>query len=289
MRRVDLHNHSWYSDGITSPADVVRQATAKRVDAIALTDHDCILGLLEATEEGKRIGVEVIPGIEIDATIQKTDVHILGYGFNPTHPGLVATLTRFQQERHERLEGMVRLFNEMSGEPPLDFERDVRPEFKGVGMIPHLINCLAKRGYDPVKTRKTWFSNGKPCYIPRGYEYTTAEAIRLVHDAGGVAVLAHPFEYFPDQDGSVLFPFVEQLVAQGLDGVEVFYAYDLNGRIWGKTRIVGWEPEKRAMEEFCRARDLLMTGGGDWHGRGDVMGCLDLSYELVDRIRSRCR
>lgn len=289
MRRVDLHNHSWYSDGITPPADVVREAKGKGVAAIALTDHDCILGIAEAIEEGGRLGVEVLPGIEIDATIEKTDIHILGYGFDPGQPKLVETLDRFRRERRERVTGMVRLFNEKSGEPPLDFERDVQTEFHGIGMIPHLINCLAKRGYDPVKTRKTWFSAGKPCYIPRGYEYTAAEAIRLVHDAGGVAVLAHPFEYFPDKPGAVLFPFVEKLLARGLDGVEVFYSYDLNGVIWGKTKIVGWEPEKKAMEEFCRERDLLMTGGGDWHGRGNVMGCLELGYELVDRLRSRCR
>lgn len=287
--RVDLHNHSWYSDGITSPSTVLQKAKEKGVGAMALTDHDCILGIAEATEEGRRLGIEVLPGIELDATSDGTDVHILGFGFDPRQRALNETLDRFRRERRERVLKMVALFNEKSGEPPLDFDRDVQPEFHGIAMIPHLINSLAKRGYDPVRTRKTWFSAGRPCYIPRGYEYSAAEAIRLVHDAGGVAVLAHPYEYFPDKDGAVLLPFVEKLLAHGLDGVEVFYAYDLNGAIWGKTKIVAWEPEKRAMEEFCRARDLLMTGGGDWHGRGEVMGCMDLPYSLVERIRARCK
>jgi 3',5'-nucleoside bisphosphate phosphatase len=245
--QVDLHTHSTYSDGLLSPAMLVEEAASRGVRILALTDHDTVAGIGEACVAGERLGVEIIPGVELSAALPDGgEVHLLGYFIDVDDPTLLAQLAEYARARAERMERMVERLSRIGA--PVALER-VR-EIAGQGTVgrPHLGRALVEAGFaeDLSDAFARYIGGGKPAFVPRP-RVDPRDAIALVRAAGGVPVLAHPFSTGGVE--SVL----DRLVPAGLAGMEVDYGE--------------YSPEDREiLRQIAARRGLIATGGSDYHG-----------------------
>ena len=242
--RIDLHAHTTFSDGDLTPEELVQRAVARRIAALSITDHDSIEALpLARAAAGSAL--ELIPGIEISTSENGLDLHILGYYIEAASPGMATRLARFREERGERMRRMV----ERLGQLGIRVELEDVLEIAGQGVIgrPHLAEALVRAGHAETADdafRRLLGTHGL-AYVPRP-AFPAAEAIGLIHEAGGVSVLAHPGPGLVD---SVM----EGLAARGLDGIEV------------------WHPQHGALtvrryQALAARLGLLETGGSDFHG-----------------------
>lgn len=247
---VDLHTHTNASDGSLRPSEVVAEASRIGLGALGITDHDTLEGLEEALYKGKSLGVWVIPGVEISVNVgDGRSFHLLGYGVEPDSFLMQNFLKSMRESRADRnrlvMERLARLGY------PLE-ERDLEKPISLAGR-PHLAMAMLKKGY--VGSAEEAFArflgkNGK-AYVPRrrpSYE----EAIEAVLKSGGVPVLAHPHTA-GCQDLSQLEKLIDALVDCGLMGVETLYP-EAPAELEGLGR------------ELARRRNLLLTGGSDYHG-----------------------
>ncbi len=275
--RVDLHTHSNASDGTFSPAALVRLARERNLHAIALTDHDTVAGVAEALEEGAKLGIEVIPGIEISADYASTGAHILGYLVEPDSPALQEVIDWFIAERETRNQAIV---DKLAADGfPISIP-ELKAKFPHTMLgRPHIGQLLVEKGCigSVTEAMDRWLWDGQPYYVPRQH-LPAKDAIRLIQKAGGVAVIAHPLEYGYDKEG------VERLIQTGYDlgavGVECHYS--------------GYTAEEEAMlESFATARDMVITGGSDFHGSrkayqlGTGTGSLRVYYHTVEELKMR--
>jgi predicted metal-dependent phosphoesterase TrpH len=246
--RADLHIHSDWSDGSMSIPQIVKTAKALGLAAISITDHDTTAGWEEAKAEGTRWRLEIIPGIEVSAFDPGTGrkVHILGYGM--TDPETVETACRpyLEDRRWASLEALSLI---RAAGFPLD-EADM-PPYTGKGGIlyrQHIMHALADRGYTTTiygPLYRELFGPGGTAAV-QGHYMPAEEAVRLIVDCGGKAVLAHPFQY----DSLDLLP---RLVQRGLSGIEC----------WHHTQTLERE---RLVREKAERYGLFLTGGSDFHG-----------------------
>ena len=241
---VDLHAHSTASDGSRSPTAVVAAAKAAGLSAIALTDHDTMDGVAEAVAAGDTFGLRVVPGVELSATDDQREVHLLG--LHITRPvAIEESLREFRDRRHARAVEIVAKLNALG--VPITFE-DVlgRAGDAAIGR-PHLARVLIEAGWarDSRDAFDRYLGAGKPAYVPK-HRLSVPDAIALVHAGAGLAVLAHPG---PEGRRET----IERFVASGLDGVEVRHP----GHTSEDTNRLG------ALTEFF---NLVPSGGSDWHG-----------------------
>jgi len=262
--RFDLQSHSTHSDGALPAAEVVERAAAAGVQLLALSDHDTVSGVSEAIAAGQRLGVRVVPAVEISAVddgggVQR-ELHILGYGIDHTGAVMTARLTDFLADREKRTLRMRDALKDVGFELD-EAEIDARiAEGKPIGR-PHLAGAvlrapanaqrLAQEQIDDVGSLiRGYLIEGKPAFRLRETP-TVAEAIEAIHEAGGVAVWAHPYWDISD-DGEVLDS-IERFHALGIDGVEVFY-------------VTHTREQTKLLAERCAALGLLTTGSADFHG-----------------------
>jgi predicted metal-dependent phosphoesterase TrpH len=270
--RIDLHTHSTASDGTHRPAEVVRLAAAAGLDVVALTDHDSMAGWAEASAAAVGSGTAVVPGIEISTTLEGAGVHLLGYLLDVTYPPLAAELELVLQGREGRLGAIIERLNR-SG---IDItEQDVRRQVGTAPAIgrPHVADVLVAKGVvvDRNEAFARWLSWGRPGHVQR-YATPTTTMIRLVTEAGGAAVIAHPWgrgtRRLIDADALVEFR------AAGLVGIEVDHQ--------------DHSPQHReALRAIAAELDLVTTGSSDFHGVGKVdheLGCNLTSPEQYERL-----
>ncbi len=244
--RVDLHIHTTASDGAWAPEAVVRGAAAAGLDVIAITDHDTAAGVAQAQAVAHEARVQVIPGIEVSSTHRGSDVHILGYFIDPEAPALRAHHQRAVGRRTDRMHEMIGRLRTTGVEVTFDDVMEAAgPDHVSIGR-PHLARALVARGYaaSVAEAFVSLIGDNAPAYVPTRL-LEPADAVRLVVDAGGIAIWAHPPAELVDE----LLP---ALVAEGLRGLEVY------------------RPSHRShdvlrYETICRERGLLMSGGSDWH------------------------
>ncbi|MBO0608512.1 PHP domain-containing protein [Myceligenerans salitolerans] len=253
---IDLHTHSTASDGTDSPAQVVKVAAAAGLTAVALTDHDTTAGWDEAAAAAAGEGPALVRGIEISAHAlvgaRPVGVHVLAYLHDPGHPGLLAELRRTRESRATRAERMVGLLAE---DYPITWE-DVLAQTEPGTTIgrPHLADALVAAGavVDRDEAFATMLHTGSPYYAPH-YAPDAVEVVRLVRDAGGVPVFAHPGA---DRRGRIVpDETIADLAGAGLAGLEVHHR-DHDAR--ARHRLV----------VLADALGLLVTGSSDYHGRG---------------------
>jgi 3',5'-nucleoside bisphosphate phosphatase len=278
MGHVDLHLHTTASDGVLSPSEIVRYAKAKGLQAIAITDHDTIDGCEEGLSEGERIGFEVIPGIEISAEYSPGSMHILGFFLDIHHPLLNERLEYLQKARAERNPKMVAKLNQLGME--VTYEEVLKASGGGQVGRPHFANVLLEKKYvrNFQEAFERFLKKGAPAYVDK-FRFTSKEALRFIHEARGVAVLAHP-NTLGVKRYSELEKLVLQLVDEGLKGIEVYY------------------PEHSAVEvaQYKNLADrysLLSTGGTDYHGIekneldiGVGRGEMRLPYSIVENMKA---
>ena len=278
MRRIDLHTHSLCSDGAQTPADVVRTAKAAGLSAIALSDHDCIEGVREAMEEGNRLGVEVIPAVELSAQ-SDTELHILGYFIDIENKKLQDAMAYALQVRDQRQEETCRKLNEQGFAITMD---ELRQEAHGNPVLcrAHFAQIMVRKGY--AESVKDAFSRylSVGCYAYSNRQALTAqEAVSLIREAGGIAVAAHlHLIKMPDDP---LREYLRGLIPHGLDGVEGYYT----------DYTPDMEQRYRAM---AKELGLVISGGTDYHGAnkphitiGSGRGELEIPYSVLDGLRAR--
>ena len=268
---IDLHLHSTYSDGTSTPEEVVERAAEVGLSAISLTDHDSTDGLSEAQAAGSRQGVEVVPGVELSAQTGGKDIHILGYFVDSTHPDLLSCLHLYRQARTQRAERMVHKLNKMG--IPVRMERVLAKAGGGAVGRPHLADVLVEEGhvFSANEAFHRYLGYSRPAYESK-YSLSPADALAIIHAADGLGCLAHPGLYGRDD-------LIPGLVDQGMDGIEVCHT-------------------KHSVTDVARYREvadrygLLMSGGSDCHGdgRGDaVMGAVEVPRDYVEALRGAHR
>ena len=254
--RIDLHTHSSVSDGTDAPAELVRKAFGVGLDVVALTDHDTFDGLDEAAAEGERLGLRVVRGMELSCSRQGSSVHVLAYGADPANPGLAAEMARVRDGRLGRLAGVLRKLAEI-GVPVSEAEVMARVGNSPSVGRPHIADALIKAGHvrDRQEAFDRFLADGGPAHVHR-YTIEVDRGIDLVHEAGGVAVIAHPWgrgrEY-------LLPPSALEALARdhGLDGLEVdHHDHDPDAR--------------RRLRSLAASLGLLATGSSDYHGTGKL-------------------
>ncbi len=278
--RIDLHTHSSISDGTDTPAELVDRARQVGLDVIALTDHDTFAGLDEAVIRGDQLGVQVVRGMELSCSRSGQSVHLLAYGADPEAPGLAAELDKVRGGRKGRLAGVLGRLAELG--VPVSEEQVLAEvgESPSVGR-PHIADAMVKAGHvsDRTEAFDRFLADGGPAHVPR-YAIPVERGIDLVHDAGGLAVIAHPWGRGREH---ILTPEVlRRLTSEhGLDGVEVDHQdHD------PKTRV--------QLRALAAELELLPTGSSDYHGTGKLdheLGCNTTDPEvyqaLMDRLAER--
>ncbi len=252
--RFDFHTHTIASDGSLSPTELVRAAAANGVTAFALTDHDTIDGIAEAEVEASVLGIELIAGIELSVNEQDgaRSLHVLGLGISPDDAVLRARLEIARDARRTRAARMVARLQEVG--VAIELSRVEAIAAGGSVGRPHLARALVDLGVcrDADEAFVKYLRRGRPGYEPYA-AFSAREAIDLLHGAGGVAVLAHPpLSGGVDAPGGIE-AFVERLLPDGLDGLEIWHP--------------GHKPgQNRRLRRLARDHDLLETGGSDFHG-----------------------
>jgi predicted metal-dependent phosphoesterase TrpH len=257
----DLQSHSRHSDGALAPAQVVAAAAAAGVELLALSDHDTTAGIPEAQAAAEAAGIDLVTATEITAVHGgRLDLHILGYRIDPGHPGLEAALAHSRGDRERRAHAMAARLRELGfaiDETGLDARA---AEGKPIGR-PHLAEAVVAHPDNRARLQEAgleemtpflvaYLIEGAPAFVARSAP-TVAEAIALIHEAGGVAVWAHPF-WDLAEDAEVLEA-LEGFRADGLDGVEAFYATH-------NAAQTGLLVERAARD------GLYTTGSADFHG-----------------------
>lgn len=278
--KIDLHTHSRVSDGTDTPTSLVRVASQAGLDVIALTDHDTFGGVHEAFEAGKRIGVKVVCGIELSTERNGRPVHLLGYGCDPFDRQLGEELGRIRFGRADRLPTMVERLTEAG--LPLELG-DVMAAAGGAPAVgrPHVADALVAKGYvaDREEAFEKWLAEGRPGYVKR-YAVPLERGIDLIHEARGVAVIAHPWGRGNREN--LPAPYLEELIAtHELDGIEVDHPdHD--------------EDTRSLLFEMGGRLGLVRTGSSDYHGTGKKNHPIGSNLtrpsayrELIARIRRR--
>lgn len=259
----DLQSHSRHSDGELAPAEVVSAAASAGVELLALTDHDTVDGVSEATAAAEQIGMSLVSAVEISAIDQAgPDLHILGYLIDERDLTLRERLERYREDRERRTQAMVAALRE------LGFELDEHPLKRRVragkpigrphiaqAVVNHRANAARLADEDltePEAFLGAYLGRGRPGFRPRRLP-TVNQAIEAIHEAGGVAVWAHPF--WDIAEPSEVLAAIDRFRADGLDGVECFYLTHTAGQAALLTR-------------HCAERGLLSTGSSDFHGPG---------------------
>ena len=244
--------HSTVSDGSLPVAELVALVHAEGVHAFALTDHDSVDGIPIAREHAARLGLTLIPGVELSTRHENTELHILGYGFDCEHPLLVEKLAQQKAARHNRLPALVEKLNQLG--LPIRIEDVYQVAGDANPGRPHVARALVSRGLvrDMDEAFRRYLGDSAPANV-RKIVPSPAEAIAWIHAAGGKAVWAHPLAR-PVQRPGGFDELARELRAQGLDGLEEIHpAHDLGTR--------------RRIRQVARDLDLRLTGGSDFHGQ----------------------
>ncbi|NEC53555.1 PHP domain-containing protein [Actinospica acidiphila] len=271
--RIDLHTHSTASDGTDTPAELVRKAAAAGLDVVALTDHDTTRGHAEALAALPQ-GLTLVTGAELSCRLDGVSMHLLAYLFDPEEPALLAERELVRDDRVPRAKGMIARLNELG--VPVTWEQVARIAGNGSVGRPHVASALVELGVvDSVSDAFTpeWLADGGRAYVPK-HETDPFEAVRLVKNAGGVAVFAHPAAV--KRGRTVPDSAIAELARAGLDGIEVDH--------------MDHDPGTRArLRSLAGELELLVTGSSDYHGsrKTCVLGEFSTDPEVYGEITRR--
>jgi len=276
MKTIDLHVHSTYSDGTLTPEELVILAKKQGLSAMALTDHDTIVGVAEAVEAGSKYNIEIIPGIELSAAYGSKEIHIVGLYVDYKDKAFNDALEQLRDIRNERNIKIIEKFKEKG----IKISFNEMKQLYGNAVITraHFADYLLAKGY--IKSRSEAFEryigeNG-PCYISRE-KLTPEDTIKLITAAHGVPILAHPTLYH--LGNSEMDKLLKYLCKVGLKGIEAIYS----------TYSIG---EELQIKKLARENHLIISGGSDFHGTnkpylnlGTGRGHLCIPYEVLDNIK----
>ena len=267
MKYADLHVHTSQSDGTYTPAQLVKESLKRGLGAIAIVDHDTVEAIPEAIAAALGTDLEIISGIELTAQYENQEIHLLGYFLDYRNKPLLEKLKSVQLNRIQRVHKII---NNLAGMGvTLNAQTVFNISGKGTVGRMHIARALVEEGWvsSTSEAFRKYIGDKSPAYV-LGFRLTPQEAIKLINDAGGLAVLAHPYMLHNDA-------LITEFSSYGLQGIEVYY------------------PEhSQAMVNFyldlAKKLDLLVTGGSDFHGsvKPDIkLGMIKIPLELVERLR----
>jgi predicted metal-dependent phosphoesterase TrpH len=269
MKFADLHLHTNFSDGTFTPEELVVQAQKNGLSCIALTDHDTVEGCARAAAACAPVKIEFIPGTELTAEQDDTEVHLLGYFLDTQNPVLLGEIGKFQAVRKARIHEMVARINELGVQLPVETVFELA-NCQSPGR-PHVARALVKaklvRNLDEAFER--FLKKGRPAWVPKS-KMSARQGVELIHQAGGLAVMAHPGLNRTDD-------IIPALVEAGLDGIECYHTKHSNSL-------------SAHYLEIAQQFKLLVTGGSDCHGFSKVrplIGSVRLPYEKVELLQAK--
>jgi hypothetical protein len=270
---IDLHTHTTASDGRCTPADLVARAAAAGVTVLSVTDHDTVAGCAGASAAARDAAMTFVPGIEVTAVLDDADVHVLGYFFDTASPVLAAFLSEQRERRVDRVRRMIDRLA-LSG-IRLDADSILAPGIedptRSVGR-PWIARALVAGGHvrNTNEAFDRWLSKGRPAFVPRAAA-APAEVIARLHEAGGIASMAHPGLMGLDDR-------IAEFAAAGLDAIEVYHT----------------NHDDRAVARYralADRLDLAMSGGSDFHADdmhgGLGPGSVALPRQAFDGLQRR--
>ncbi len=264
---ADLHTHTTYSDGVNSPCQLVRLAYEKGLRALAITDHDSVNGLPEAMECAEKYGVEIIPGLEISSEIDNTEIHLIGLFIDYQNAELQKYLQFFRDERFHRAKRIVKKLEAMNVEISIE-EILAEANNSAIGR-PHIANILFRKGYvaNYLEAFHKYLGDYAPAF-ERKIHVSLQSAIKLINDAGGIAILAHP--------GKMPEELLKTVIHAGIDGIETVHPSHTDSLRKFYAGIV---------DQYC----LLASGGSDYHGGikedDENFGLYTVKYSFVDEMK----
>ncbi len=277
LRYIDLHTHSTCSDGTATPTNLLREASEAGLCAISLTDHDTMAGVPEALAAGEKVGIEVIPGVELSANHDGKEVHILGYGLDRFNPDLLALLTDLQLIRKERNSQILAKLAKLN----IKIDRD-ELKASGSGLIgrPHIARILVRqkvvRSFDQAFSK--YLKKDGLAYAAAA-QFPASETIKIIKQARGLAVLAHPTTL--DKSLKRITEDIKCLHKHGLDGIEAIYP--------GHSK-----KTCKTLFSLAEELDLVITGGSDFHGAskqginiGGAPVMPPVPYNLLEKLKER--
>lgn len=263
---ADLHLHSLFSDGTFAPEEIATRAQRAGLRAIALTDHDTIEGCERTAVACAAAGVEFLVGTELTAEHNGNELHILAYLVDPQNATFLVEMAKFQKVRQQRIREMVARINELN--IPLDAEAVFALANCRSPGRPHVARAMVKAKLCGTldEAFERFLKKGRPAWVPKA-KMSALESIQLIHQAGGLAVMAHPGLNRTDES-------IPELVAAGLDGIECFH-----------TKHNAAAAER--YQKIAREHRLLITGGSDCHGMSKgkpLIGTVKLDYQHVANL-----
>jgi 3',5'-nucleoside bisphosphate phosphatase len=276
---IDLHAHTTHSDGSASPEELIELASAKRARAVAITDHDTVSAIVEARAVADRLGIEFVTGIEISAEYSPGTMHILGYYIDDESCALAVKLDELQRARQRRNPLIASRLQALG----FDISYDEVVALAGNQVVgrPHFARLMIEKGYvaSMQEAFDRFLKKDADAYVEKA-RLSPCEAIALIHEAGGVAVLAHPYQLKLSSLEEV-DRLVGELAHLGLDGIEAVYSRHSAA-------------ERASYSEVAMRHRLLVTGGSDYHGsyKPDIsivtgLGDLEVPYELLEELKAR--
>ena len=267
---VDLHSHTTASDGTLSPRELVHEAARRGLRVLAITDHDSTEGLAEAMDEAERHRpLQIVPGIEINCDVEGAEIHILGYCVDYLAPWFQTFCREQREERRQRVHRMAQRLGELG--MPIDPDEVLALVQEGSAGRPHVAQVMVRRGY--VRSTREAFDRylgaGKPAHVQRK-RVRPGDAVRLVRQAGGVPVFAHPGLAAKDE-------LIPALVLAGMMGIECYYTEHSAAQTAGYV-------------QMCRDLDLVATGGSDFHGpriRAAALGTPAVSLAVWEALKAK--
>lgn len=267
MKFADLHLHTIFSDSTYTPQELISESAKCALSAIAVVDHDSVEGIEPITEIAKTENIEVLPGIELTAEDGGLEIHILGYLIDYKNAPLIEKLETLRKNRIERIYKIVDKLKSMGITLKPNTVFDIAKQGT-VGRL-HIARALVKEGMvDSIfEAFKKYIGDKCPAYV-LGFRFSPKEAIKLIKDAGGIPVLAHP--YTLNNDG-----LIAEFIGYGLMGLEVYYPGHSQSMI-------------NFYLNLARSNNLLVTGGSDCHGNAKpevMIGSIKIPYELVEKLK----
>lgn len=254
IQRVNLHLHTKVSDGSVNPIELIKRAQQIGLDLISITDHDTADAYLQIPKDVAPL--KILPGMEVSSQYKGDDVHILAYGCDFDNPGLQDMTEMYLSGRKERAKKMIKLLEEMG--MPIALEEVIAiAGSRELIVRPHIAQILVNHKYCQTKNEafEKYIGDNKPAYVSKP-EVSVADVVSIIHQANGVAVVAHPGKL-------TKLSYLEDIIQMGIDGLEV------------------WHPDHYQWEidnfiEIATENGLYMTGGSDFHSDQDKHNLFDI-------------
>jgi predicted metal-dependent phosphoesterase TrpH len=266
---IDLHIHTFYSDGLASPGEVLEIVRKKRLAAFAICDHDNLNGYIETRKLLNKNDPELISGVELSAGKDDEDIHILGYYISSDNDIFNDALQKFRHKRNSRGKKILTKLKDMGIDIPYDMVLEIAG-YSAIGR-PHIADAMLQtkkiRNYETAFRR--YIGKDCPAYVPKE-NLEPKRAIELIHKAGGLAFLAHPGIGRAGQ-------YIDEFISMGLDGIEIYHPKH-------GSRL------KKIFLKMAETKSLLRCGGSDFHareGRLSVIGSQPVPYDYLENMKNR--